>query len=107
MKWSQVTFSDVSRVPRLTTSAWAAKKCLCQRARRRASGDVSSSEWTPRFAEPLAGFKTMDTPNRKVALVAALEREVWPLVRHWTVCDREFDGRQFRFFENYLGVVGG
>jgi adenosylhomocysteine nucleosidase len=42
----------------------------------------------------------MDTPNRKVALVAALEREVWPLVRHWTVCDREFDGRQFRFFEN-------
>jgi adenosylhomocysteine nucleosidase len=58
-----------------------------------------------RFAERSNGFKPMDTPNRKVALVAALEREVWPLVKHWTVCDREFDGRQFRFFENDRAVL--
>lgn len=42
----------------------------------------------------------MDTPNRRIALVAALEREVWPLVKQWTASRREFDGRKFTFFEN-------
>src|SRR5690242_14533934 len=105
MKWSQVTSLDANRVPRLTPSAWAARKCLCHRARPSASWDGNSSEWMTRFAERSNGFKPMDTPNRKVALVAALEREVWPLVKHWTVCDREFDGRQFRFSENDRAVL--
>jgi adenosylhomocysteine nucleosidase len=47
----------------------------------------------------------MDTPNRKIALIAALEREVWPLVKHWTACEREFDGRRFTFFENERAVL--
>jgi adenosylhomocysteine nucleosidase len=47
----------------------------------------------------------MDTPKRKVALIAALEREVWPLVKHWTACQREFDGRRFTFFENERAVL--
>jgi adenosylhomocysteine nucleosidase len=45
----------------------------------------------------------------KVAIVAALEREVLPLVRHWRTTDREYSGRSFRFFENgeIVVVCGG
>jgi adenosylhomocysteine nucleosidase len=35
----------------------------------------------------------------KLAIVAALEREVWPLVKKWRVNEREHGGRSFRFFE--------
>jgi adenosylhomocysteine nucleosidase len=45
----------------------------------------------------------MDMP--KVAIVAALEREVLPLVRHWRITKREHSGRNFRFFENVEIVV--
>jgi adenosylhomocysteine nucleosidase len=42
-------------------------------------------------------------------MVAALEREVGPLVRHWGVADQEHGGRRFRFFEsgNAVVVCGG
>jgi adenosylhomocysteine nucleosidase len=45
----------------------------------------------------------------EVALVAALERELWPMVRKWRVSRREFSGRQFRFFESdaMVAVFGG
>ncbi len=35
-----------------------------------------------------------------IAIVAALDREVRPLVKKWKVHDREHDGRRFRFFQN-------
>jgi adenosylhomocysteine nucleosidase len=41
----------------------------------------------------------------KVAIVAALEREVWPLVKDWRVIHREHDGRKFKFFEHDSAVV--
>lgn len=40
------------------------------------------------------------TDMSRVAIVAALEREVGPLVKHWRVSDKEHEGRRFRFFEN-------
>ena len=40
-----------------------------------------------------------------IAIVAALEREVRPLVKKWIVHDREHDGRRFRFFQNDEMVV--
>lgn len=40
----------------------------------------------------------MDMPS--IAIVAALEREVRPLVKKWKVHDRVHDGRRFRFFQN-------
>ena len=45
----------------------------------------------------------------EVAIVAAVEREVGPLVRHWRVADHEHGGRNFRFFasENAVVVCGG
>ncbi len=36
----------------------------------------------------------------KVAIVAALEREVRPLVKNWSVCEREHGGRRYRFYEH-------
>jgi adenosylhomocysteine nucleosidase len=44
-------------------------------------------------------------PRQRIGIVAAMEREVWPLVRHWNATEREFDGRQFRFFENERAVL--
>lgn len=41
----------------------------------------------------------------KVAIVAALEREVRPLIRTWSVSDKQYAGRQFRFFENDAAVL--
>ena len=48
----------------------------------------------------------------RLAIVAALEREVRPLVKSWRVTDKEHDGRRFRFFENgevvvVCGGIGG
>lgn len=37
--------------------------------------------------------------DAKVAIVAALEREVWPLVKNWPVSRREYDRRWFRFYQ--------
>jgi adenosylhomocysteine nucleosidase len=36
----------------------------------------------------------------RVAIVAALEREVRPLVMNWRVSEKEYGGRRFRFYEN-------
>lgn len=41
----------------------------------------------------------MDTLPTRVAIVAALEREVWPLVKDWPTVRKEFDGRGYKFFE--------
>jgi adenosylhomocysteine nucleosidase len=41
----------------------------------------------------------------KVAIVAALEREVKPLVRDWRVTIREHDGRRFKFYEDGQRVL--
>jgi nucleoside phosphorylase len=41
----------------------------------------------------------------EVAIVAALEREVRPLVRDWKVAEREHAGKQFRFFESDRAVL--
>jgi adenosylhomocysteine nucleosidase len=45
----------------------------------------------------------------RVGIVAALEREVHPLVKNWSVREKEVDGRQFRFLEkdNLVVVCGG
>jgi adenosylhomocysteine nucleosidase len=41
----------------------------------------------------------------RLAIVAALQREVRPLVKHWGLTEKEHAGRTFRFFENDQAVV--
>src|SRR5208337_4618543 len=36
----------------------------------------------------------------RIAIIAAMEREVWPLVRSWKVRMIENGGRRYRLFEN-------
>jgi adenosylhomocysteine nucleosidase len=45
----------------------------------------------------------------RVAIVAALEREVRPLIKGWRVRQKEVSGRRFRFFEKdeFVLVCGG
>ena len=58
-------------------------------------------------AGPSNGFGPIDMP--RLAIVAALEREVRPLVKSWRVTEKEHKGRRFRFFENgdVVLVCGG
>jgi len=41
----------------------------------------------------------------KIALVAALEREVRPLVKRWRTVEREHEGRRYKFFESEQAVL--
>jgi adenosylhomocysteine nucleosidase len=43
--------------------------------------------------------------SSKVAIVAALEREVKPIVRRWQSAVREYEGRRFTFFANERAVL--
>jgi adenosylhomocysteine nucleosidase len=43
--------------------------------------------------------------SAKIAMVAALEREVRPLVKGWRRVEREHQGRHFKFFESRQVVV--
>jgi adenosylhomocysteine nucleosidase len=52
---------------------------------------------------PLPGFGRRVMPE--IAVVAALEREVAPLVRNWRVSEQEQSGKKFRFFESRDAVV--
>ncbi len=45
-------------------------------------------------------------PNTaKVAIVAALEREVRPLIKNWRAVERDYDGQKYKFFENERAVL--
>jgi len=41
----------------------------------------------------------------KLAIIAALEREVRPLIKDWRIVKREYEGRRFNFFERDGTVV--
>ncbi len=41
----------------------------------------------------------------RIAFVAALEREVRPLVRTWRISHHEHEGRRYKFFENERAVL--
>jgi adenosylhomocysteine nucleosidase len=43
--------------------------------------------------------------SAKVAMVAALEREVRPLLKRWRRVEREYEGRRFKFFESGESVL--
>jgi adenosylhomocysteine nucleosidase len=42
---------------------------------------------------------------KKIAIIAALEREVRPLIKHWRRVENEHDGRSFTCFENESVVL--
>lgn len=48
---------------------------------------------------PVASSQFSADTRRKVVIVAALEREVQPVVKRWRSCEREYGGRKLKFFE--------
>ena len=45
----------------------------------------------------------------EIAIVAALEREIWPMIRNWRISEQSHSGKRLRFFEaaNCVAVCGG
>jgi adenosylhomocysteine nucleosidase len=60
-----------------------------------------------RFAVLRPGFERKVMPE--IAIVAALEREIWPMIRTWRISEQSHSGKRFRFFEagNCVAVSGG
>ena len=56
-------------------------------------------------AARFSGLQKMAMPTARVAIVAALDREVRPLIKRWRINNREYDGRNFKFFENDRAVL--
>ena len=46
-----------------------------------------------------------EASKSRIGIVAALEREVRPLIKNWRVSNREHEGRQFRVFETDDSVL--
>jgi adenosylhomocysteine nucleosidase len=47
----------------------------------------------------------MVIPTTRVAIVAALDREIRPLIKRWRITNREYDDRNLRFFESDQAVL--
>jgi nucleoside phosphorylase len=45
--------------------------------------------------------------SQKVAIVAALEREIRPLIKSWRLREHHHAGRRFRFYESHNAVLTG
>src|SRR5580692_5903833 len=107
MKPSQADCWAVSPAPLSTRCAWERKRCGPAPTRPRANWDGRLSPRTPRCAAPSSGSGLTDMP--KVAIVAALEREVSGLTRSLSRVEHQYDGRRFVFFEadEIVLVCGG
>lgn len=59
----------------------------------------------PSLSERTAEATVPTRVSPRVAIVAALEREVSPFVKNWSQTSREWDGRSFRFWEKEGNAV--
>jgi adenosylhomocysteine nucleosidase len=55
--------------------------------------------------DPWNGSVTMAMPKKKIAIIAAMEREVRPLIRNWKLRTMEHNGRRYRLFESGEAVL--
>lgn len=58
-----------------------------------------------RFGAQHSGFRATDMSTSRIAIVAALEREVRPLIKDWSSTARPHEGTSFKFFEHESWVV--
>ncbi len=59
----------------------------------------------PSFSEETAEAAVPTRVGSRVAIVAALEREISPFVKNWPQTTRQWDGRSFRFWEKEGNAV--
>src|SRR3984957_5786724 len=103
MKCSPADCSVANRVPRSKRFAWEGKKCGPLPAKPSANWDGRRSQSTMRFAAPSSGFRLTDMP--KIAIVAALEREIAGLINRSSRTSREYENHKFIFFEQGEMVI--
>jgi adenosylhomocysteine nucleosidase len=66
----------------------------------------SSETATPCYAPNEAVDLTLPVnAHRKIAIIAALDRELYPLVRHWPTTELQHEGRDFTFYESDFAVA--
>ena len=60
-------------------------------------------------AQIKSGFISGQPGHKRVAIVAAIERELWPLIKSWPVTKLQHEGREFTFYESdyAVAVCGG
>jgi len=73
--------------------------------RRGTTKDCVGPGLRPGHAERKLGRILKLPKTAKVAIVAALEHEVRPLIRQWRPVERTHDGRKYKFFENERAVL--
>src|ERR1700689_2673048 len=107
MKRYQAACSAMSHAPRSIRCAWERKRCGPVPIRPRASWGGRPSPRMARCAVQWSGSGLMVMP--KVAIVAALEREVSGLTASCRPVERHCEGRSFVFFErgDMVMVCGG
>src|SRR5215472_380554 len=107
MSWSPGACAAKNRARPSTPCAWAAKRCSFPRPRPSANWGGASFPWTPRCVEQPPGFERKVMPE--IAIIAALEREIDPLLKSWRNTDQEYSGKRLRFYsgENCVAVCGG
>src|SRR5450755_4026196 len=105
MKWSPVKSLAASRGLPSTPCAWAGRKCSSRPRSPSASWAGSRSELRERCGARWTGFRAMDMSTPRIAIVAALRREVWPLVKHWPVSRKQSGGHEFAFYGKGRTVV--
>ena len=59
----------------------------------------------PRICHNVSIKNEFGLMTAEVAIIAALEREVWPFVKYWPTTRKEYDGRSYKFFEKEHMVV--
>src|SRR5580698_4927781 len=103
MKRCQAGCSAVSPAPRWKPSAWERKRCGRVPTKQNESWDGGQCPRTRPCAVPSTGSEATDMP--RLAMVAALEREVSRLTKGWSRVEQEYEGRSFVFRERDETVV--
>src|ERR1700686_1433875 len=107
MRRSPGACCTASLVPLWTPCVWAGKRCLPVPARRSATWAGRLCRSRERCGGRWGGSRATDM--FRGGILAGRGGGVRPLVKHWSVSEKEVNGRRFRFFEKdkVVLVCGG
>src|SRR5260370_10073794 len=94
-------------------SVWAAKKCLLPLPKPNESWDTKLFQWMTHCVVRLSGSRDTVMSGRnntefshpRLAIIAALQREIAPIIHGWKHRDVEHGGKTLRFYESEKQVL--
>src|SRR5581483_7253567 len=107
---STAEFVVKNRGRRSMRCAWGAKRCLFPHRKRSAKSDGNALRLRVHCGGRLSGFVYTAMPEpKKIAIITALSREVWPLIKNGREMKTSYEGREFTFYESdyAVAVCGG